>query len=223
MFGALSKAFAQLPERALLTSVILCLFAALFMIGACGVFSWFLIVELSFFGDERYDKLAATVGTIVLIFGTMLVYPSTVMVVAGFFLDNVAGAVETKYYPLLPPPRRQGLGEILRSSLLLFGITVFLNILLVFPVYLPSILFPPLGIAVFYCLNGYLLGREFFEMVAVRHIGAVDARALRRAHRWTVMAAGVMITILTTVPILNLAAPVIATAFMVHVFHMLRA
>lgn len=222
MFGALSKSFAQLPEAALLRSVILCMFAALFMIVACGVLSWLLIVQLGFFGDETYDKLAAWVGAIVLVFGACLVYPSTVMVVAGFFLDSVAGAVETKHYPLLPEPRHQGLGEILKSAFLLLGITLFLNMLLVVPVYLPSILFPPLGMAVFYVLNGYLLGREFFEMIATRHIGPEEARTLRRSHRWAVLAAGVVVAIMTTIPVLNLAAPVIATAFMVHVFQMLR-
>ena len=67
-------------------------------------------------------------------------------------------------------------------------------------------------------MNGYLLSREYFELVALRRIGPVEARALRKAHRGRLFVAGVIITLLLTVPGVNLLAPVVATAAMVHLF-----
>jgi uncharacterized protein involved in cysteine biosynthesis len=75
---------------------------------------------------------------------------------------------------------------------------------------------------VFYVLNGYLLGREYYETVALRRLDARLAGELRRRNRWRVFLAGVVITLMLTVPLLNLIAPVIATAFMVHIFEIIR-
>ena len=50
----------------------------------------------------------------------------------------------------------------------------------------------------------------------------LDVRALRRRHRLKLFGAGVTIAFLLTVPVVNLLTPVIATVFMVHVFHGLR-
>jgi uncharacterized protein involved in cysteine biosynthesis len=75
---------------------------------------------------------------------------------------------------------------------------------------------------VFYALNGYLLGREYFELVALRRLDESSTRALRKAYQGSIFLSGVMIAVLTSVPLVNLAAPVIATAFMVHLFESLR-
>jgi uncharacterized protein involved in cysteine biosynthesis len=75
---------------------------------------------------------------------------------------------------------------------------------------------------VFYGLNGYLLGREYFETVALRRLDPKRASELRRREKWRVFLAGVIITLLLTVPFLNLIAPVIATAFMLHLFESVR-
>jgi len=68
----------------------------------------------------------------------------------------------------------------------------------------------------FYAINAYLLGREYFELVVLRHLAPVKARQLWRAHRLQLFVAGLLIAGLLTVPLLNLAAPLLAAAFMVH-------
>ena len=84
---------------------------------------------------------------------------------------------------------------------------------------LPVYIFAPgLNLFVFYGLNGYLLGREYFELVALRHLDAAAAVELRKRHRWRLFVAGVVMTFLFTVPIVNLVTPLIATAAMVHIF-----
>jgi len=94
-------------------------------------------------------------------------------------------------------------------------VAVGLNLLLL-PFYLLLLWFPPAYAVLFYGVNGYLLGREYFEQVAMRRLDPEAARRLRRAHQGRIVLAGVAIAFLLTVPILNLIAPVLATAFMVH-------
>ncbi len=81
---------------------------------------------------------------------------------------------------------------------------------------------PPLNLFVFYGLNGYLLGREYFELVAARRFDMAGVRRLRRAYRGRLLLAGAVIAFLLTVPIVNLVTPVVATGFMLHVFERLR-
>lgn len=221
MFAALSKAFAQLPERTLRQSVILSVMAALVMIIASGYLSWLLIAKVGVFDIDLLDNLSAAIGAIVVVVFAFLFYPATVMLVAGFFVDRVATAVEEKHYPNLPGPRDQGLAEIMKSAFGLLAVTLMLNIMLM-PIYVFTFFVAGLGFVIFYGLNGYLLGREFFEIAAGRHMSPEDAKALRKSRPWTVFGAGVIIAVMTTIPILNLAAPVIATAFMVHMFQLLR-
>ena len=82
--------------------------------------------------------------------------------------------------------------------------------------YLLLFFLPPLYALIFYGVNGYLLGREYFEQVALRRLDPAAARMLRRAHQGQVLLAGVVIAFLLTVPLVNLIAPIVATAFMLH-------
>jgi uncharacterized protein involved in cysteine biosynthesis len=111
----------------------------------------------------------------------------------------------------LPPARSAGFGESAIAAVKLGLVTLALSLLV-----LPLYLVPGVNLAVFLLLNGYLLGREYFELVAGRRLAPAETRAARRAGRGSVFAAGVVIAGLFAVPGLNLAAPVLATAFMVH-------
>ena len=99
--------------------------------------------------------------------------------------------------------------------------TLGLN-LLALPLYLLLLFVPPFNLFVFYLLNGYLLGREYFELVAARRLDTAGVRRLRRAYRGRLLLAGAVIAFLLTVPIVNLVTPIIATGFMLHVFEGLR-
>jgi len=67
-------------------------------------------------------------------------------------------------------------------------------------------------------LNGYMLGREYYEMAAFRRLERSQAKQLFAARRGTFTAGGVLIAILSTIPVVNLIAPIVATAFVVHLF-----
>ena len=100
--------------------------------------------------------------------------------------------------------------------ILLVGLPLYV-ILAVNIVALPFYLLPGVNLVLFWIINGYLLGREYFELVALRHIGLEDARALRRRHKLRIFVGGVAVAGFATVPFLNLLTPLFATAFMVHI------
>src|SRR5260370_19728870 len=99
----------------------------------------------------------------------------------------------------------------------LMGLTLLLN-LLALPLYL---IFPGINLFLFLALNGYLLGRGYFEVIALRRLDAAAAKAVRTRFAGRVFLGGVVIAGLFALPLVNLVAPVIATAFMVHVFEAL--
>lgn len=144
---------------------------------------------------------------------TWFLFPGVVTAVVGLFLEDIAEAVEARHYPGLPPAQGLDLGQAVLTALRYLGTVVLVNLgLLVF------LVVPPVFPFVFYAANGYLLSREFFELVAQRRVGAGEMRRLRKRHRGRLFVAGVIITVLLTVPVVNLLAPVVATAAMVHLF-----
>jgi CysZ protein len=157
--------------------------------------------------DTTLEWVARFFAVVVLI---PLVHP-VVSLVASFFLERIAARVEARDYPLDPPGRDQALLQSLAVAVRFTLVLIVVNI-----VALPFYLVPGLNLALFWIVNGYLLGREYFELVALRHMEIADARALRRRHGFRIFIAGVVIAAFATVPFLNLLSPLFATAFMVH-------
>jgi uncharacterized protein involved in cysteine biosynthesis len=149
---------------------------------------------------------------------TWLLFPAVVSGLIGLFLDRVAAAVEVRHYPGLPPARPIGFWESLVTAGKLVLAMLVLNILA-----LPLYLFPVINLLVFYGLNGYLLGREYCELAALRRMDGKAAQRLRKAHGLRVFLAGVVIAFLLTLPGINLIAPVIGTAAMVHLVEAWRS
>lgn len=176
---------------------------------------WGLATIIDWMGG-LFDWLAGFAFTGTLLVATFLMFPAVVTIVVGLFLDQVAEVVEQRHYPELGEPRKQALLETLGSTVKFAAIVILLNVL-VLPFYLILIFIPGANLLLYYLLNGYLIGREFFELAAFRRMDRAEARQLRKAYRGKVMMAGVMLTFLMTVPVVNLLAPVLGAAFMVHV------
>jgi CysZ protein len=140
-----------------------------------------------------------------------LLFPATVNLVIGWLLEDVADAVDNRHYPGLAPANSASAIYTVISSLRLLGKMLALNLLV-----LPFLLIPVVFPFVFYSVNGYLLGREYFELVALRRIAPDNIDHLRRAHRGQVFLAGVVMAVLLTIPVINLLTPVLTTAAMVH-------
>ena len=170
------------------------------------------------FGWRPLDWLVDLLGAFAVVALSWLLFPAVATLVLGLFLERIAGAVESLDYPGRGPARRAPIGETIIAGARLMGLTILVN-LLALPVYL---LAPGINFFVFLGLNGYLLGREYFEVVALRRLDPAATRAARQHFAWRVFAGGVVIAGLFAVPLVNLIAPVIATAFMLHLFEGLR-
>lgn len=153
----------------------------------------------------------------VLVASVFLMIPVAALFV-GFFLEEVAEAVEARHYPGLPPADPPRLGANLGNAVRFAGVVIVAN-LAALVVYLMA---GPLAPVVFYAVNGYLLGREYFELVAARHMGFAAATAFRRRHRARAWAAGTLMAVPLTIPVVNLLVPVLGVATVTHQFHRLR-
>ena len=136
-------------------------------------------------------------------------FPSIVVAVSSIFLERVVDATEDRYYPSLPPPRPMPLTQSVPAALKLLGASLLLNL-----VALPAYFVPLLNLPVWLAVNGYLVGREYAELVASRRLAPAAATRLRRDNRLVFWLAGALIAFLLAVPILNLVAPVVGAAFM---------
>lgn len=145
----------------------------------------------------------------------LLISPVTAAI-AGLFLDDVAEVVEKRDYPGDKPGVAMPLGESIISAIRFFGVVVIGNLIA-----LLLLLIPGINILAFFLVNGYLLGREFFEFAAMRYRPVKDARAFRRQNRGTVLLAGFVIAAFLAVPLLNLLTPLFAAGLMVHLYKML--
>ena len=163
------------------------------------------------------DWIADLLGGAVTLWLTWLLFPAVITLVVGIMLDSVAGAVEQRHYPYLPMAQGQSVLASALGALQFTAVLVVLNLFL-----LVFLLFPPVFPFVFYAVNGYLLGREYFELVALRRLVPAEATALRQRHSGSLLVTGVLIALLLTVPLVNLLIPVIATAAMVHLFESWR-
>ncbi|MHA1530264.1 MAG: EI24 domain-containing protein [Alphaproteobacteria bacterium] len=152
-----------------------------------------------------------------LVLSAFLMFPVAAMFV-NLSLDRIVDAVEARHYPELAPARPMGLGEAIRGGLGFTLVVLGVNLVaLIF--YLVSGPFAPL---IFWAVNGYLFGREYFELVALRRLEAADMRRLRKRHRVRIWLAGTLMAVPLSIPVLNLIVPLVGVATMTHMFHRLR-
>ena len=124
--------------------------------------------------------------------------------------------MERAFYPDKVRSREPQLWPDVRHDIRFTLWALFLN-MLILPFYLLGI-----GFVVSIALNSYLLGREFFESAAGYHMGKPEAERLGRENRAAVYGGGLVITLMTLVPVVNLFVPIVAIVWMVHVYHGLR-
>jgi len=159
-------------------------------------------------------SVAAGLGIIV---GSVFLMPAVTALVGSFFVDDIALEVERTHYPAdlgIPLPLLRALVEGVKTALL--AIVVYL-------IAIPFLLFAGAGAVIFFLASAYLLGREYFELAAMRHQPITEAKRLRQTHHSTVFLAGTLIAVFVSIPIVNLATPLFAMALMVHVHHRIRA
>lgn len=229
MIGHFSKALAQLGDPKLRRVLWITILLSLLVFIGLWIGLWILgsILPLESIPGvpwlmetlgAAFDWLAGFLFVGLLLLLTLMLFPAVVTIIVGFFLDQVADAVEARHYPTLPATRRISLAETVISTARFALLTVIVN-LVALPFYVILIFVPPLNLVLFYMVNGYLISREYFELVAWRRLDPPAATQMRRRHRGRLLIAGVLLVFLMTIPVVNLLTPVVGTAFMVHVFH----
>jgi uncharacterized protein involved in cysteine biosynthesis len=225
MIASFAKAIAQLPDPRMARVVLaaLAVTIVLYLIVLAGVW-WLeqhLLYRVDIFGWHPLTMFTEVLGWVATFIVSLMLFPSVTTTMLSFLVESVARAVESRYYPALGPARRQGVGEMTWQAVR-FALVMLLINLLALPVYIPLAIFFGLGAALYFLVNGYLLGREYFEQVAMRRLDVRSVDALRRAHLGRIWVDGIILALISTVPIANLFAPVIGTAAMLHEFEALR-
>ncbi len=225
ILGAFLRALGQVGDRRFRRVLVLGIVLSLALL--IGVYALFLgaiqvlapeTITVPFVGEVGGLGTLLSIGSLFLMIGlSVFLMMPVASAFSGLFLEDVAAAVEERHYPALPPVRRLPLADSLIDALNFFGVIVLANLLALF-------LYPfagPFIPVVFWAVNGFLLGREYFQLVAMRRLGRDGARELRRRHAGKVWLAGTLMAAPLSVPILNLAIPVLGVATFTHLFHAL--
>jgi len=153
---------------------------------------------------------------VVIILSMFLMVPLA-SAITSLFLDEVAQAVEDKHFPSLPDVPRVSFWDGLRDTVNFLGVLIAANI---FAIVLYAI-FPFAAFFIFYALNGFLLGREYFQLAAMRRIGRAGAKELGKQHRAKIWLAGCLMAVPLTFPLINLVIPILGAATFTHLYHAL--
>jgi CysZ protein len=214
MFASARKAAAMLFDRdfvgllfwtLLITAI---LFVALFIGVEYG------LSRLPALGSIWVNRFLELATPIILILAIFFLGAPVAAMAGSLFLDRIAAKVDAHFYPNDPKapgtPVLTGIGEAFR----LIGLALLINIALV-PV---DIGVPGVAEIATILANGWLLGREFFELASLRHLSRQQSDALRRRHGGQIFAAGLLISVLTVIPVVDLIAPFFGSALMAHLF-----
>lgn len=216
MIGALFRALGQLFDPRIVTLVGACaLLSVACFVGAWFGIDWLLVTAMPESGWAQ--TLAAWFGGLATVVAAWFLFPTLTIAFVGLFLESVARAVEAKHYPDLPKPPGLPFFSGVGASLRFLAVVLVANAFL-----LATLLVPPVSAIAYFVVNGWLLGREYFELVALRRVAPATARDLRRAHGSELLGTGILFTCLLPLPPLNLVIPILATATMVHRFEQWR-
>lgn len=154
-----------------------------------------------------------------MIFLSMFLMVPVASAITSMFLDEVAQAVEDRHYPNLGPATKVPFWDAFRDSVNFLGVLIGANLLAFILYIFLTPLFAPL---IFWALNGFLLGREYFTLAAMRRLGRPGARELRSRHSGKIWLAGTLMAIPLSVPLLNLVIPILGAATFTHICHMAK-
>ncbi len=172
--------------------------------------------SLPFIGEVGHiDTALSIVSAGVILFASIFLMVPVASAFTGFFLEDVAEMVEDVHYPTLPPVRKLTFAEGMRDTVRFFGVILVANIiaLMIYPFVIPLAPF------LFFGLNGYLLGREYFQMAAFRRMEREAALELYERNKVTIWAAGALMAVPLSIPLVNLFVPVLGAAGFTHLFH----
>lgn len=174
--------------------------------------------SLPFIGEVTWlNDLVGWGSALLLAVLSMFLMVPVASAITSMFLDTVAQAVEDKHYPHLPKANTVSFGDALRDTVNFLGVLIGANIVAL----ILYLILAPAAPLIFWALNGFLLGREYFTLAAMRRVGRAEAKILRSRHMLTIWMAGFLMAIPLSVPVLNLMVPILGAATFTHLFHLL--
>jgi len=216
MFSAVVKTFDQMFSPPFRNVLLKALGLTIVLFIGLGLTIQLGLAALTFSSTGWIDATAswaAGIGALALVLVASLYLMAPVTAVfAGLFLDDVAERVEQKHYPEDVPGTSIPIGPSLITALQFAAIILLVHITML------PFLFIGLGAIGLVTGNAYLLGREYFEMIGMRHLPRREAKVLRKRNAGRVFAAGLLPAGLALVPLGNLIMPIFTTTYMTHIF-----
>jgi len=227
IFGDFLKALGQMDDRAFRRVLFLGLGLTVAILVA--IYAGFLSlietyadgpIALPFVGEVTWiGHLLGWGGLGVIILMSIFLMIPTASAITSFFLEDVADAVEEKHHPDLMPAPKVPFFEALKDTVTFFGTLIGANLLAFFA----YALLPFLAVPIFFALNGFLLGREYFTIAAMRREGRARAKQMRRDNFLEIWIAGVFMAVPLVVPLMNLLIPILGAATFTHLYHRIAA
>lgn len=221
MIRAFELAVQQLGDPRLRSIVWQSLALSLVLQTALGVLAWWALQSLATFQWGWVNEVIRWLGGGAVAVLALMLFPASFGIVISIFLEKIADIVEGKHYPQLGRARGIPVWTGIWSGIVFLVTLVAINLVML-PFYLVALFIAGLGAVLFYGVNGWLTGREYYEQVALRRRDPAEVRAWRKANAGTLWLTGIIIVFLGTIPVLNLIVPVLGVAAMVHVAQGLR-
>jgi CysZ protein len=214
MFASARKAAAIIADPAFFGVVLKALALTLLLFAVLFVGAQYGLHHLAIRHTPFLDAILAVAATLLLFLLVMFLGAPVAALFGSLFLDDIARSVETRFYPADPPAPGAPFWRSLWLGLRLFLVLLSADLLL-----LPAdVLLPGFGNLLSLAVNGWFLGREYFELVALRHLPADKMDEMRRRHASSIAGGGMLIAVLAAIPLVNLVAPLFGVALMVHEF-----
>lgn len=176
-----------------------------------------LIASFTHFSWPWADQLVGLGAGVALLVAFFFLMSPVTAAFAGLFLDQIAEKVEERHYPWDPPGSPLPTGRAIIMAIQFFAVVLVVNLAV-----LPMVLFG-VGAILLIAANAYLIGREYFEMVAMRHMPVEEAKRIRRENSPTIFVAALLPALMSIIPLLNLTVPLFSTSYFTHLFKSVRA
>lgn len=173
--------------------------------------------------DDVSDWIAAAGFWAIVTTGSYFLFPGIVTMVMSFLADKIALAVEEEYYPNRIGTRPVPVAEVVLGAIKMTLLMIFINALALFPYLILLATTAGAGtLMLFVSVNGFLLGREYYEMVASRHMPPRAVRESRIRNSGKIFVGGCIMAGLFLIPVLNIIAPIVGAAMMTHLVHLME-
>ncbi|OLS50926.1 hypothetical protein BV392_02180 [Rhodovulum sulfidophilum] len=225
ILSAFLKTLGQIGDRAFRRVLLLGIGLSVLLLAAIYAVIFFLIgwlvpdtLTLPWIGEIHWvDNILSGASFLLMIVMSVFLMVPVASAFTGIFLDDVAEAVEARHYPDLPPATPIPLLDQIRDSIGFLGVVLGVNLVALVLYFFVG----PVAPLLFWAVNGFLLGREYFQMAAMRRLGRQGARDLRRRHGATIFLAGLLMAVPLSLPLVNLVIPILGAAVFTHLVNRL--